>query len=266
VIRQAKAPSLFTTRFDEAIDRWAEELPASLQRAFRAEFSTFGAQYEAALDTLEQILERRERASGFDDSTGLATRRSFLDYLTELLHEGPATEFNAVGVLFIDLNDLKRINDSAGHDVGDRAIATVGRIIRDALRERYVDRVDRVTDDDAYAVGRHGGDEFVAAVHLAAPDELSQVACRVKQRADDPARQRMLGYTGPMRLTVSLGGVVYEFSDPPAPVAPNSLAKALLGAADSLMYESKRDGAIHVALARFTTRLETYNVRRVAVA
>jgi diguanylate cyclase (GGDEF)-like protein len=257
-----KSPSLFATQFDMAIERWALSLPPHLQDAFRAEFRWFKRQHEATLDTLERIWERRERAYAFDESTGLATRRPFHDYLTTLLNEAPSPGFSAVGVLFIDLDDLKGINDSSGHQMGDKAIAAIGSIVREALRaHRDVDSVARVIDD-AYAVGRHGGDEFVAALQLADPGDLDHVAPRVKQRAEDRDRQRARGYTGQAPLTISLGGIVYELPEHQPGIAPNALAAALLTAADGLMYESKRDGCIHAATARFTDRLEIHGQRR----
>jgi diguanylate cyclase (GGDEF)-like protein len=251
-----RVPSLFATQFDMAVERWALSLPPHVQDAFRAEFRWFGRQHEATLDALERIWERRERAYAFDHSTGLATRRPFNDYLTSLLNERPAPGFTAVGVLFIDVDDLKRINDTAGHYAGDRAISAVGAIVREALRaQRDVDSVARVIDD-AYAVGRHGGDEFVAALQLADPADIEHVAPRVKQRAEDRDRQRARGYQGPLQLTISVGAIVYELPDRAPSLAPNALAAALLSSADGLMYAAKRDGRVHVAAARVTDKLE----------
>jgi diguanylate cyclase (GGDEF)-like protein len=265
VVRGTKSPSLFTTQFDKAVQRWAALLPTHLQDDFRSEFSSFGAQYESALDTLESIWERRERAYAFDESTGLATRGSFRDYLIGLLDGPPTPGLTAIGVLFIDVDDLKRINDSAGHDAGDQAIAAVGTIVREALRERDADRVIRVSDD-AFAVGRHGGDEFVAALQLAHPTDIEHVAPRVKIHADDRDRQLSRGYASPVALSVSVGGVVYELSPEPPPVALNSLATALLSAADRLMYEAKRDHYVHVARARYTDKLEIHDKRCIRAA
>ena len=263
VEKGARPPSLFTTQFDEAVERWSVFLPPHLQVSFRQEFQWFGAQHEAALDTLEGIWERREQAYAFDESTGLATRRHFYEYLTTLLSQPQSADTAAVGVLFIDVNDLKRINDTCGHQIGDRAIAAIGGILREALRvERHVDTVARFTDD-ASAVGRQGGDEFVAALQLADSAEIEHVAPRVKQRADDLERQRAWGYTAPVNLTISLGGIVYELPEHPPRVSLNALATTLLTAADGLMYESKRDGCIHVAFARFTDKLEVHARRRI---
>jgi diguanylate cyclase (GGDEF)-like protein len=264
--KNPKSPSLFSTEFDNAIERWARLLPSQARESFRAEFQRFAVRYETAFDTLEDIWERRERAYAFDEFTGLATRGPFYDYLTALLDGPPSLGLNAVGVLFIDIDDLKRINDTCGHHAGDRAISAVSAILREAVRvERQVDSVARIWDD-SYSIGRHGGDEFVAALQLSDVGEIDHVAPRVKHRADDPDRQRARGYPGPVSLSVSVGGVVYELPRTGSPVAPNALATALLSAADALMYDAKRDGLIHVARARFTDRLEVEHPRRIQVS
>ncbi len=262
--KASRAPSLFAAELGMAVDRWAGLLPAELQDRFRADFERFAALHDGALDAIEGIWERRERAAAFDEFTGVATRRPFLDHLATLLRAQPTHGLTAVGVLFLDLDRLKRINDACGHEVGDRALAAIGAIIRDALRvDPAVDVVTRSTNDDVYGVARHGGDEFVVALRLADPDEVDHVASRIKRRADDPDRQRAHGYAGPFELKVSLGGVVYELPIMPPPVAPNAIARALLAAADSLMYQSKRDGWVHLARARFTDKLEVHGDRRI---
>ena len=264
--KSSKNPSLLATEFDTAIDRWARLIPTDVRESFRAEFEEFAARYETALDTLEGIWERREQAYAFDEFTGLATRGPFYDYLTALLDGPPSPGLNAVGVLFIDIDDLKRINDTCGHHAGDKAIGAVSAILREAVRvDRQVDSVARVRDD-SYSIGRHGGDEFVAALRLTETGEIDDVAPRIKHRADDPDRQRARGYAGSVGLTVSVGGIVYELPTARPSVAPNSLATALLTAADALMYEAKRDGFIHVARARFTDRLEVEDPRRIQVS
>jgi len=261
--RDPKPPSLFTAELDMVVERWAGYLPPPLQNAFRADFHRFGRLHDGALDAIEGIWERRERATAFDESTGVAMRRPFLDHLATLLRGPQSPGLTAVGVLFIDLDRLKSINDSCGHEVGDRALAAIGAIVREALRvDPAVDVVARCSDD-VYAVARHGGDEFVVALRLADPDEIDCVASRIKRRADDPDRQRARGYAGPFQLTISVGGVVYELPDTPPSIAPNSIAKALLAAADALMYQSKRDGWVHLARARFTDKLEVHGDRRI---
>jgi len=230
-----------------------------LRAGFRAELQGFGARHDQDLDTIEGIWEKHERVYAFDESTGLATRRPFHEHLaTSLLqaHKTPAT--GAVGVLFIDLNNLKRINDTCGHHVGDTALAAVGAIIREALRVDRGGDVVASARDDAYSIARHGGDEFAVALTLASATAIGHVAPRVKRSADDVELQRAHGYVGVPELTIAIGGVAYEAPRTAPGMTPGSMANALLAAADSLMYGSKRDGLVHVAFAHFTDKLEVH--------
>ena len=251
------SPSPLVERLTASIERWAALLPLHLQRSFREEFEDFGYEHDRTLRTLEHIWERRDRRLAIDESTGLARRRPFLDHLTSVL--AAPSPVAAVAVLFLDVNNLKKLNDTFGHDAGDRALAAVGRTIRDAIRvERHVDFLTRLgAGSDDYSVSRHGGDEFLVALELTDPAGIDVVAPRIKHRVDDPERQRTYGHIAPVPITVSMGGVVYE---PRAaecvPMAANALACGLIAAADEQMYESKRDGRIHIASARFTDRLE----------
>ncbi len=238
------------------IERWAAQLPADLRQAFRDEFVPFADEYDRSLETIEVIWRRREQEYALDQSTGLALRRHFLQHLVTLLVTPPTPVFGAIGVVFIDLDNLKTINDTCGHPAGDRAIAAVAGIIRQAVRvSRHVDQVDRPGDSDAeYAVSRHGGDEFLVVLELRDASEMDLVAPRLKLHVDDVDKQRAHGYDSAARLSASVGGVAYELREKPAAVSPHELAKSLVNAADELMYESKRDGLVHLAVAQYTDR------------
>ena len=262
--KSQEALSLFTARFEETLDQWAPHLPAHLRAAFRADLRRFADLHEQTLKTIEGIWERRERAYAIDESTGLATRRPFHDHLTGLLHPRNADAPPVVGVLFVDIDDLKRINDTYGHQAGDRAIAAVGAILREGLRvERGSDLLVRADWAEPHAVGRRGGDEFTAALPLAAAGDIDAIALRLKRRADDRRIQQAHGYAGEVDLSVSVGAVAYEVS-PVEGVAPNALASELLSTADALMYRSKHDGGVYVARARYTDRLDVADERRLA--
>jgi diguanylate cyclase (GGDEF)-like protein len=253
-----KHPSRFAEELEMAIAEWAPYLPAHVRAAFRTDFERLGQLHDVALKTIEGIWARHERAYAFDESTGLATRRTFRDHLASTLTQAQHDQgIAAIGVLFIDVNNLKAINDSCGHQVGDRALAAVGGIVREALRVEQGDIVARANEDD-YAVARHGGDEFVVALRLSHLEGIAHVAPRIKRRADDRTLQKAHGYTADVDLTVAVGGVAYEAPAVPPTAAPNAIAAALLAAADALMYRSKKDGGVHVALARFTDKLEVH--------
>lgn len=257
-VRREKSPvatrSPFADRLHSTIERWAAQLPPELRQAFRGEFAPFADEYDRTLETIEIIWRRREQEYALDQSTGLSLRRHFLQHLATLLGTPATPVFGAIGVVFIDIDNLKTINDTCGHPAGDRAIAAVAGIIRDTVRvSRYVDLVDQPKDEDAeYAVSRHGGDEFLVVLELRDASEIDIVATRLKRHIDDVDKQRARGYDSPATLAASVGGVAYELPEMPAAISPHELAKALVNAADELMYESKRDGLVHLAVARYT--------------
>ena len=259
-MRPEKSPvaarSPFVDRLQVMIERWAAQLPPDLRQTFRDEFGPFADEYDRTLDTIEIIWRRREQEYALDQSTGLARRRPFLQHLVALLGTPTTPILGAIGVVFIDLDNLKAINDTCGHAAGDRAIAAVAGIIREAVRSsRHVDLVDRPRDGEAeYAVSRHGGDEFLVVLELRDASELDLVAPRLKRHIDDVDKQRAHGYDSPARLAASVGGVAYALPEKPAAVSPHELAKALVSAADELMYGSKRDGLVHLAVAGYTDR------------
>lgn len=108
-----------------------------------------------------RLFETIQEASVTDPLTGLANRRLLLDRLGRALAR-QSRRGGTTGVLFLDLDEFKAVNDAYGHEVGDEVLIAVGERLREALREE--DTVARGNPGDAWlrgAVGRLGGDEFV---------------------------------------------------------------------------------------------------------
>ena len=122
-----------------------------------------------------------------------------------------------LGVVFCDVDHLKRVNDAHGHLAGDRVLSEVGRRIADALRSSDL-------------VGRFGGDEFVAI--LAA--ELDPAALRAAaERIRAAAGQPVICDGRPVAVTVSVGAAVAR---------PEDDSAALLARADAALYRAKDAG------------------------
>lgn len=244
-----KIASQFTVRLDALIERWAKAMPADLAEEFRRDFQPLGPEHDAALELIERAWTRREQTYAFDE-TGLARRRPFYQHLAALI--GNPGSISAVGVLFVDVDQLKAINDTFGHAVGDQALQAIGTLLRESLRldRRTGDLVTRTAED--YSVSHYGGDEFVAALELHAPEDIIGVARRISGRVNDRQSQRERGFEVEAPLTASVGAVACALA-PRAPHAAATLARALVTAADEQMYRSKRDGHVHVAFAAVTT-------------
>ena len=109
--------------------------------------------------------ERHEFAANHDPLTGLPNR-AYLANRYEHTSDDIAARGRIAGVLFLDLNGFKAINDQHGHAIGDRLLQLVATRLRNALR-----------DDDHLA--RYGGDEFVALVSLRCRGDAAGVAAKL---------------------------------------------------------------------------------------
>ncbi|MFN8128670.1 MAG: diguanylate cyclase [Candidatus Nanopelagicales bacterium] len=156
-----------------------------------------------------------------DPLTELANRRCVQRHIEPLV----AAELKPVGVLFIDVDGFKAVNDRLGHSMGDRVLRMVARTVANGLRQ------------SDWAV-RWGGEEFVAVVHAARAEELAEVAERLRTLISsswvEAAGTRI-------SVTVSIGATMVE---------PGQSLESAIDRADHLMYESKRAGRNRVTSAR----------------
>jgi diguanylate cyclase (GGDEF)-like protein/PAS domain S-box-containing protein len=150
-----------------------------------------------------------------DQLTGLYNRRGFITLAEQQLKYADRTK-RKVLLSFIDLDDMKNINDIWGHEEGDRALVNTAKILKQAFRESDI-------------IARIGGDEF-AVLASDAIDAMQDVLInRLHQQIDIHNTQKDLIYM----LALSIGSTFYE------PDNPRSLDE-LMSKADKLMYEDKR--------------------------
>ncbi len=152
-----------------------------------------------------------------DSVTGLANRPALMERIVRALadRKGRTDRF---ALLFIDLDDFKSINDTLGHEVGDRVLRAVGRNLT---------RISRRGD----TVARLGGDEFVLLCRgLREDDDLELIVDRVMRAVCSPLQAG----TQDLTVTCSLGAVVTSDCS----VDPDEL----LQQADIAMYAAKRSG------------------------
>ena len=125
-----------------------------------------------------------------------------------------------IGLLMIDIDHFKQVNDGYGHEVGDRVIRALGSVLQDHLR-RPLD-----------AAGRLGGDEFVAMWFDVDPDWLVLQAAKIRQQLT-----RVVGPLGVSeeRITLSIGGICVQ-------AEARTPLDRLMQQADSMLYQVKRDG------------------------
>jgi diguanylate cyclase (GGDEF)-like protein len=197
--------------------RSSDSWPASTQRILA------GAAVEASAALARAQSHRAADARASTDAlTGLPNRRYFDEFCALLGRRRRADD--AVGILMIDIDRFKALNDRHGHATGDEVLRAVGGAIAHAVR-----------DDDVPA--RYGGEEF--AVLLRNPTPLKAV--EVGERVRDAVRRLDLRPFGVAGVSVSVGVAVAETSDEPI--------DDLLDRADRALYRAKRTGRDRVVAA-----------------
>ena len=172
------------------------------------------------------LVRQLEEAASVDGKTGLLNSAAWHVRASRALRRAERT-YGHAGLLVLDLDHFKLVNDRYGHLVGDHVLAAVAAAVRDEVR-----------DDDL--VGRFGGEEFVVLLPSTEADDGRGAAVAVAERI----RRRVAGLQvevpdgcGPIvvdDLTVSIGGASF-------PSDGNDLGE-LLEVADTAMYAAKRAG------------------------
>jgi diguanylate cyclase (GGDEF)-like protein/PAS domain S-box-containing protein len=177
-----------------------------------------------ARDITERKLAEAEiqRLAFYDELTGLPNRRLLIDRL-ERAAQLCAREGKHGALLFLDLDNFKSINDTKGHDWGDRLLVQVGARISASVR---------ATD----TVARLGGDEFVAVLQGLNPDPrlAAAEAEAVAQKVLGMLNQPFVVQNSEVHSTPSIGIALFRDMQLPA--------QELLTRADLAMYQSKAQG------------------------
>lgn len=150
-----------------------------------------------------------------DELTGLYNRRGFM-VLGNQYARTAARQKRPYAILFSDLNGLKAINDTHGHEAGDDAISRMAAAMKATFREADI-------------VARLGGDEYVALVDGADESSIEQVITRLRQEMDADAES----HKTPYRLHTSIG-VAFQNAE------HTQTIEQLMTAADEKMYAEKK--------------------------
>jgi diguanylate cyclase (GGDEF)-like protein/PAS domain S-box-containing protein len=185
--------------------------------------------------TLQDVTERRRaeerirRLAYFDVQTELPNRVLFQERVEQAVADARRAG-RLVGLMFLDLDHFKRVNDTLGHGAGDQLLAEVaGRLTR-AVRD--TDPLTRGSDDPPDAVlARHGGDEFIVCLSgINRAEDAARIASRVLASFEEPVH--LSG--GDVFMTASVGISLYP--------QDGETAETLLKHADVAMYHAKSSG------------------------
>ncbi|MFC3173404.1 GGDEF domain-containing protein [Novosphingobium bradum] len=184
------------------------------------------ARSEKQTRALHRSLEDARRAAEIDHLTGLPNRRSF-----ESRFEREVVAARAAGeplcLAFADIDRFKRINDTHGHEAGDRVLKVVAAVLGEI-------------SDDRCHVARHGGEEFVVLLRGRTMDQAFALLDSAREHL---AERRMVNRATDVpfgKVTFSAGlADVFATSDP----------RAALKAADTALYAAKKDGRNRIVRA-----------------
>lgn len=190
--------------------------------------------------TARKLAEQQLEFGALHDSlTLLPNRRLFLDRLDHAVQRSRRVSAGGFGVLYLDLDDFKKINDSLGHHVGDELLIEFADRLRDCVRP-------------GDSVARIGGDEFLLLIEdLPEATEAATIARRIQEMLTEPFQVagQMIFLTASMGISLALDS--------------NVRPEILVRDADTAMYHAKRLGKDRCAV--FDTGMHEVAVRRLAL-
>ena len=175
-----------------------------------------------------RLSEERLAAMAYrDELTGLFNRKSFHDHFADTLNQAKRSEHEKLrGLLFLDLDHFKDVNDAMGHDFGDRLLHQVARRIRSHVRESDF-------------VFRQGGDEFTVILNMLARETDAAI---VAQKLIDALEEPFEIQGSRVHIGTSIGIALYP--------RDGETAEQLVSNADTALFEAKKERHVF----RFFTR------------
>jgi diguanylate cyclase (GGDEF)-like protein/PAS domain S-box-containing protein len=170
---------------------------------------------------MAERLAQLEQLALLDPLTGLPNRRHLESHVYSRLEEFRRDGW-AFGILFIDVDDFKLVNDRYGHDTGDRVLKMVARTLN--ANSRYFD-----------IVGRWGGEEFLGVIYNVDQRKLQEISERWRLLVE----QSVLTDADSLRVTISIGA---------SQVRAGDTADSVLRRADSNLYKAKQSGKNRVCM------------------
>ena len=149
-----------------------------------------------------------------DSLTGLFVRRYFMGKLQEELHRAERYD-NILSVVIADLDRFKNINDTYGHDAGDRVLKAIGKFLQQNIR-------------DVDVVARYGGEEFVLMIPEAGKDAAYSLSERLRQQMSEMQIEDL----PPISISLGIATYPYDGTD----------IEDLIKKADAAMYAAKKAG------------------------
>jgi diguanylate cyclase (GGDEF)-like protein/PAS domain S-box-containing protein len=211
---------------------------------YKATFTRADGSVAGLIGTIIDITERKRaeaqvlRLAQYDELTSLPNRNMFQEHVMHALARAKRNS-QQLALLFIDLDDFKKINDTLGHDAGDRVLKLIAERLRGCLRE-------------SDTVCRLGGDEFVVLVDdLQHPESLAEMANKILSAISLP----FVVNAGEYHLSASIGISTY-------PVDSTDM-QGLMKCADIAMYRAKEQGKNEYRF--YSVQMNVHSLERLAL-
>jgi two-component system, cell cycle response regulator len=191
---------------------------------------------EATPSLMVKLLLEALQASVFKDGlTGLYNRKFLDEHLTKLIPQALRERFN-VGVLMLDMDHFKAVNDEYGHDIGDIVLQELGRILNENVR-------------DSDIVVRYGGEEFVVLlVGVNGEEDALEVANKLRSRV---AENEINVYAGnKLKKTISIGLSMFP--------SDSTNFDIVMKNADIALYDAKSSGRNQVVRYKEKVEVELF--------
>ena len=212
---------------------------ARLTMAAELERAQIAQREEAVRRQVNQLSDENQKLAqraATDGLTGVANRAAFEERFREMC-AGAVREGKSIGLLLLDLDRFKKLNDTFGHPAGDQVLRQVGAFLS------------RICSDTHFAA-RYGGEEFALVVADTTPRELREIAEELRSRIQQlriPFGNRTLA------ITTSVGGVYLPPGDPD--IQPHILIER----ADQCLYDAKHGGRnrviVHIGRRRYESEV-----------
>ena len=179
---------------------------------------------DTGISTVRRELKELRQSSQIDKLTGIANRRSLDARLHGIIAEQKEHKESHFAIMFLDIDDFKKINDTYGHKIGDRVLKMVAQTIQKNLRRSDV-------------VGRWGGEEFLVIFYqVNSGKSISRIVEKIRMLIE---HSRLDIENSHINVTVSIGATFLALED---------TVETVVNRADQLMYHSKASGKNHVSI------------------
>ena len=185
--------------------------------------------FRSVIDMMREDTENLEKLSRTDSLTGLGNRRAFDQFLQSHTMLGPP-----LCLLLLDIDHFKKFNDNFGHRIGDQALNTVAKILRDHMQQRGG------SCGQDFLTARYGGEEFAVVIPGLTLKEAVNQAEEIKGKIESYSfvirdiQGKIIHKEITITVSIGVSELKSEWTD--------ALAEHLVEAADSAMYRAKTEG------------------------